>query len=343
MNNPGLRRRVWILFAAVAALLIVARVARQVTRRRPHQPHVNAGPVAADRQYRDGQQVMGTVLETTVEAADRAAARRLSQRALAVARHWDDVLTTWRPEGELARLNAAAGNGDVAIGADLAAALKRMRALSAATGGAFDPGVGALVDWWRLPAPRRAAVPRPALPAGIAAALHVAAGHARLAAGARLDAGGIGKGIALDAMGEVLRQGGATAAFLDFGGSSQLALGRFAEPSDQARVAVSGLADGELLGTVVLRAAALSTSRSGAAGEVAGAIIDPRDGEPVREPRLATVFASDATSAEAWSTALVVLGRAGVENAQRAGVEALFADRAGVLTTPGFPLVAARR
>ena len=59
----------------------------------------------------NGQVVMGTVLQVTVVAEDAARAREMTTRAVKIARHWDDVLTTWRSEGELARLNAAAGKG----------------------------------------------------------------------------------------------------------------------------------------------------------------------------------------------------------------------------------------
>jgi thiamine biosynthesis lipoprotein ApbE len=93
---------------------------------------------------RDGHPVMGTVLAVTVVAADAATADALTAAAFAEARRWDDVLTTWRPEGELARLNARAGAGPVAISPDLAAALRLMVRLAAATDGGFDPAVGAL-------------------------------------------------------------------------------------------------------------------------------------------------------------------------------------------------------
>ena len=59
--------------------------------------------------FRTGQPVMGTVLQVTVVAADEPSARRLAAAAFVEARRWDDLLTTWRPEGELAQLNARAG------------------------------------------------------------------------------------------------------------------------------------------------------------------------------------------------------------------------------------------
>ncbi|MGH7859843.1 MAG: hypothetical protein ACREQY_21150, partial [Candidatus Binatia bacterium] len=43
-----------------------------------------------------GQPVMGTVLQVTVIAPGESTARRLADAAIAEARRWDDVLTTWR-------------------------------------------------------------------------------------------------------------------------------------------------------------------------------------------------------------------------------------------------------
>jgi thiamine biosynthesis lipoprotein ApbE len=85
-----------------------------------------------------------------------------------------------------------------------------------------------------------------------------------------------------------------------------------------------------------LRDASLSTSL--AAATDTRPILDPRSGMPVEGPRLVTVLASRATAADAWSTALVVLGRDGVREAESKGLEVLLEDGAGVLRTPGFDL-----
>lgn len=280
---------------------------------------VLGGAVAATAATgRTGQVVMGTVLEITVVAADEETARSLAGRAIAIARHWEDVLTTWRPDGELAKLNALAGKGPVEISEDLEAALASMQRLSVQTGGAFDPTVGPLVVHYREESALdgKSGPLRP-----ISAALVTSSRRASLQPGAALDAGGIGKGIALDEIATVLRAGGATGAFLDFGGSSQLAFGSM-EDGEPWRVAVAGERAGTILGTIVLNGA-LATSRSRPAGDPAGPIVDPRDGSLVDEPRMATCVADSAAVADAWSTALIVLGVSGVEQAEANEVAAI--------------------
>lgn len=290
-----------------------------------------------------GRPVMGTILQVTVLASDLGTARRLADEAVVEAQRWDDILTTWRPEGELARLNARAGTGPVPISPDLMAALRRMQRLSAATGGAFDPGVGLLVSFWGQPGSRQpgATAPFPDR-RQVSAVLTLTGEHASLAHGAALDAGGIGKGIALDAIAARLRAGGVTAAFLDFGGSSQLAIGAPPGAPDGWPVLVAGVSPGSAHGVIAVRDAAVSTSQALGAGADAGPIIDPRTGLPVSPPRLATVLASDATTADAWSTALVVLGRAGMELADASGLTAFVEDAGGYASTSRFIIHDAR-
>jgi FAD:protein FMN transferase len=271
---------------------------------------------------RSGQPVMGTILTVTVIADGREAAQALADHALEEARRWDDALTIWRPDGELARLNERAGTGFVDIGPRLVRGLAAMLSLASATGGAFDPAVGAL----RL-RDKRSVEP-------IRRALQLEGARASLTEGSLLDPGAIGKGLALDAIVELLRERGVTSAFLDFGGSSQTAIG---VPPGDARgwsVLIAGSEPGSSHGIVKLRDASLSTSRAGAVDTTS--ILDPRSGAVVPAPRLATVIARDATAADAWSTALVVLGREGIAQAEKAGIEVLFEDGEGSVRTKSF-------
>ncbi len=283
-----------------------------------------------------GWPVMGTVLELRVTAPDKATAAKLADRAQQLVAHWDDVLTTWRSEGQLYRFNQRAGEGPQRIGHDLATALASMLRLSGDTGGAFDPAVGPLVNYWRehpgLAAPA-AAGPE----VRIASALELNGDRASLLANSALDSGGIGKGLALDAAVDLLLSLGSRGAWLNFGGSSQAAFGSDSKGKPWW-VAVAALDATTVHGSVLLDGRSLSTSRSTPAGDPAGSIIDPSSQRPVTEPRIATVLAADGATAEAWSTALVVLGRMGVQAARDAGVEVVFEDPAGVVITQGFPL-----
>jgi FAD:protein FMN transferase len=123
-----------------------------------------------------------------------------------------------------------------------------------------------------------------------------------------IDLGGIGKGHALDCAARVLRHAGVTAALLHGGTSSVVAIGAPAD-CDSWRIDVSS---GNAARSVLLRDAAISVSDPcGPESERRSLphIMNPRDGRAVAEPVRATVIGPSARLADAWSTALVVLGR----------------------------------
>lgn len=291
---------------------------------------------------RAGRPVMGTILQVTVIADTEDRARELVEDCVKIAEHWDDVLTTWREEGELFQLNAKAGQGPLEVSADLAAALAAMRIAARSTGGAFEPGVGPVVHLLRRGEEPSDANRLAVRNGRINTALTLTDTTARLSEGAALDAGGIGKGIALDAMAEHLRAANVRGAYIDFGGSSQIALGSPGEDSDGWTMVVAGAAERSVLGTLVLRTGSLSTSRASKSNNPAGAIVNPDTGLAIEPPVVVTVHAADAALAEYWSTALVVLGAGGLERARAAGVEAVMDNGGEVLITPGFPLVPAK-
>ncbi len=288
-------------------------------------------------EYRTGQPVMGTILQVTVVAPTRERARYLAETAIRRARHWDDVLTTWRARGELAKLNHASGR-TVAVSSDLATALALMLRMYEETEGAFDPGVAAQVSYFQAPPSLDgSAVAKPVV--HTPAALRLQGRQARLAPATALDPGGIGKGIALEAIERWLRAQRVSAAFLDFGGSSQTAIGHPPDTDAGWPVVVAGEEAGVILGTIALRDQSLSTSRSSGPGDSAGPIIDPKTGVPVAAGRLVSVLTASAARADAWSTALIVSGKDGLPGARRHGIEALIDEGGSITTTDGFSLL----
>jgi thiamine biosynthesis lipoprotein len=125
-----------------------------------------------------------------------------------------------------------------------------------------------------------------------------------------LDLGGIAKGHALECAASALRNTGVDAALLSGGTSSVIAIGK---PDEQGwRVALGPDADADV---VDLENAALSLSDPASQRDRADAnhIIDPRPAAE-RDPAATTgtrvaVIGPSARIADAWSTALAILGR----------------------------------
>jgi thiamine biosynthesis lipoprotein len=133
------------------------------------------------------------------------------------------------------------------------------------------------------------------------------------AAGVELDLGAIGKGYAVDRVASVLREAGAVAALVDAGSSTLYAMD--APPGKNGwTVRVPNPVDrSQTVSTVTLRNVSLSTSGSyekffQLAGRRYCHVMDPREGTPVQGVLQTTLVASDATTSEALSNAMFVMG-----------------------------------
>jgi len=263
------------------------------------------------------------------------------ERAFDEVARLESVLSNWRADSEVSRMNAAAASGPVAVSADLLVAVGAALRFAQETGGAFDPTVEPLVRAYGLRGPEGILPGAGSPPAAGDAApvgwrgVRIDPAHRTVAfalEGMGIDFGGIGKGIALDAAAEVLRSDGVEAALLDFAGQV-LVFGTgpdaggwnvgIADPDDRTAPAV----------TVRLAAGSLATSGNSERavvrdGRRIGHILDPRTGLPVAWDGSVSVLAADATTADALTKAMFVLGPGrGARWAERHGVEVLFLER----------------
>jgi FAD:protein FMN transferase len=310
----------WLLPAAAAPASQTARDAETVTRARF---------------------LMGTTLsiETTTPHADRI------EDAFAEVARLEGVMSNWKADSEIARLNREAAERTFVCTADLFRALSAALGWARATSGAFDPTVEPLVRRLGLRGPE-GRLPGDAdegrvdsgstilEPPAMVGWRHVVLDRADRgvrfdAPGVGLDLGGIGKGIALDAAAAVLRRGGVTTALLDFGGQL-LAFG--SAPGGRGfRVGIADPADRSLPAlTLWLRDLSLATSGNGERSVqtpqgTVGHILDPRAGTPAPFTGTVTALAATATDADALSTALFVMGpERGLAWADRHGIAAIY-------------------
>ena len=285
--------------------------------------------------------LMGTRLLIEATGPD---AETAIDRAFGEVERLDRVLSNWREDSEVSVLNRSAAAGRVTCSSDLFAAVSVALAWAEKTGGAFDPTVEPLVrrlglrgEEGRMPG---TAVPSPAGdgtdPIGwrLVATEPAAARVRFLEPGVGMDFGGIGKGIALDAAAAILKASGIGAARLDFGGQV-LVFGR--GPHDGGwTIGVSDPRERDRqIGTFVLRQGSIATSgnserpRDGKGGAPSH-LLDPGRRSPARFDGSLTVVAADATSADALSTALFVMGpERGLAYAGRHGLDALYLRRDG--------------
>jgi FAD:protein FMN transferase len=258
---------------------------------------------------------MACRFEISLPSAD-AAHVEAARKALEESDRVDAMLGTLRETTEAARLNRHIGRTPVPASPDFFALLQYCAHLHAETAGAFDVTT-APIGRCRAAARRDGRQPTTSEIASARAVvgfdrvrLDAAAGTVSfLLAGATVSFGGIGKGYAVDRMGQVLRAREVSHALVSAGGSSVLAIGG----RDKGwQLAVRSQRPDKPL-RLWLRDGALGTSGCGGQfvlldGRRHGRVLDPRTGHEPRSVRAATVITSDATTADALSTAFVAAG-----------------------------------
>lgn len=224
--------------------------------------------------------LMGTVCEITAHGPR---ASKAIDAAFAEIARLDAVMSLYEENSELTRLNLRAPLEPTAVSNDLFEVLHVAHEVYQFSSGAFDPTFVA-----GAPAPGFSHV-----------ALHPNEKTVEYKLSTiRVNLDAVGKGYALDSAGATLLAQGAGSALLNFGGQI-LAIG--APPGQDAW----GVEVGGTGVTLRLRDKSVATSSQ---EEQQGHVKDPRTGKAVTRPVAVAVIAEDAAHADAWSTALFVLG-----------------------------------
>jgi FAD:protein FMN transferase len=272
--------------------------------------------------------------------------RRTADAARAVERlfaNWEQVLSRFRPESELSRLNARVGT-PVTVGPILLDAVEASLEAARATGGLFDPTLGH--ELVRLgydrsfeeigEAPAAAARPRGG-GAWRGIVVDRSAGVVTLPAGSGLDLGGIAKGMAVDASLELLGSLEIDTALVSAGGD----LAVLGLPSGRRAwgVRVGSDPDGPV---VPLARGALATSGTARRRWRQGVLarhhlVDPVTGEPAASGlRRVTVAGGSCRFAEVGATAAFVAGpKLGPCVLARLGLAGLLVTEAGAQVPVG--------
>jgi thiamine biosynthesis lipoprotein len=266
---------------------------------------------------------MGTDFSLYLYARDAGAADREAERVFGIVDETEALLSNYRPESELSRINRMAAEQTVTTDPETFRFLALSLGWSARSHGAFDITVGRLMKAWGF-FRSTGRVPDEATLAEVRRETgweHVELGGAGRtvhlsAPGVELDPGGIGKGFAVDEAVDALRRDGVERALLSAGSSTIYALG--APPGAAGwRVRVPDpRRAGRALSTVTLRNTSLSTANCSEKhfsrnGHQYCHIMDPRTLRPAEGRLQATVIAPSATDSDALSNAVFVLDAEG--------------------------------
>jgi len=263
---------------------------------------------------------MACVYAIEAYGPDAATLPRAVEDALDEVDRIDRLMSHYRPESPLSRVNREAARHPVTVEPELFDFIADAMRYNRDSDGAFDITVGPLMKAWgffrgdgHMPSAEELATAR----------RHVGAEHVILNEtaksigfddpGVELDLGGIAKGYAVDRAVRLLRARSISAALVSAGGSTIYALGSppvldgwdvmIQDPVDPQKIAR----------TVRLKDRALSVAGSSEKSFESGGvryshIMNPRTGEPVQGILSVAVLARSGTAGDALDDALFVLG-----------------------------------
>lgn len=273
--------------------------------------------------YKEARLIMGTYAEVSLYAPNKEVSAEAIKAAFAEMERLDRLMSNYKPDSELSKVNRGAGKGPVNCEGELLQIIEKSLYYSGLTQGAFEITVEPLVNLWgfydgkcKVPSQEEIQSVLPAVShknISIQGPVLGARGSISFSnPSTRLDLGAIGKGYAVDRAVEILKGEGIEAACVNLGGNIY-ALG--SPPGrDSWKIGVQHPREKDrLLGHMELKDCAVATSGDYERffvvnGKRYSHILNPRTGWPVEGMVSVTVVAPSATEADALSTGAFVLG-----------------------------------
>ena len=296
-------------FAAAALLLAIVGACR--------------GPARDSSASRGVERVgvaMGSELHLTAWTTDPAAARSAFDDVFRELERLEALMSVWRENSDVLRINAAAGERAVRVDSDVREVLHIAKQVSEWTDGTFDVTFGALADVWKFDQDQDNSVPDEAaisrrLPLVDYRAIEIddRAGTVFLKRkGMRVHLGGIGKGYAVDHAVKILRDRGLRDFMIQAGGDLYVGGHKDGRPW---RLGINDPRgpEGHSFATIDLTDSTFSTSGDYARffmkdGVRYHHILDPATGQPARLCRSVTIAADSPVLADAVAKGVFILG-----------------------------------
>ncbi|MGB5473583.1 MAG: FAD:protein FMN transferase [Gammaproteobacteria bacterium] len=266
--------------------------------------------------FRDEAAIMGTAVNVELWHDDEHQGRSLIDAAMDEMRRIDQLMSSYKAESELSRVNAESATQAVIVSTELFALIEQALRYSDITDGAFDityASAGQYYDYrtGRKPDDQQLAAALPAI-----SYRHVILDKTHSSVrftqpGVRIDLGGIAKGYAVDRCIAMLQAAGISNALVTAGGDTRVIGRRWKHPW-MIGVRDPRKHDG-IITRIPLEDAAISTSGDyerffDQDGIRYHHILNPGTGDSPREVHSTTIIGTNATHTDALSTSVFVLG-----------------------------------
>lgn len=308
---------------------------------------LSTAAVAACNIEREVLRISGNTMGTTYNVVAVPSGKNVDGQALEAAirtalAEVNAEMSNWDSASEISRVNAAPVGEDMVLSPALAQVMQSAESVHRASDGRFDVTVGPLIDLWGFGS--HGTTPHVPADADIRAAMRSIgqdrvltlseAGLRKTAPGAEIYLAAIGKGHGVDRVADVVRGFGLSDFMVEIGGDLYTS-GSNADGTPW-RIGIESPVAGDRALHSVADVSGLGMATSGDYRNFFeeedtrySHIIDPTTGRPILHNTVsATVLTENAMLADAWATAMLVLGRErGLEIAEAEGLAVLFIDR----------------
>lgn len=293
--------------------------------------------IASAEWYQQHRDIMGTRVTAELWHEDIALTADCGERVFAEMRRIDALMSSYKADSELSRINAKAASETVEISTEMAALIKKSLYFSKLSNGVFDityASIGHRYDYRKGLRPNQDTVEK-ILPSVDYRHIELKDRRVRfLHDNVKIDLGGIAKGYAVDRAVAIVRQCGIETALISAGGDSRILGDR------RGRAWMIGIKHPRAEESIALRVplsdSAISTSGDYERffiddGERVHHIINPRTGKSAQSSWSATVTGPDTMATDALSTTIFIMGAVdGIALIERLeGIDAIIIDAHG--------------
>lgn len=277
-----------------------------------------AGCEQAPSTYKNTRPLMGTYITITVTADSSGQAEKTIEAGFLEVERLEALLSLWRPDSELSRVNATAFDGPVEVSSELLDISRKSLEIAQLTDGAFDPTIGPLVQLWNVTESQAPPDPEDIERARLLVDYRnvvIKGNKIRfLKKGITFDPGGIAKGYTADRVVAVLKSMGIQSGIVAIAGDIKVfGGGEEGQKKDPWQVGIQNPRGEGLIASVELSDGAISTSGDYERyfifeGRRYHHLLDPATGYPAEGIQGVSVLHEQGVSCDGLATGLFVLG-----------------------------------